>query len=1071
MWIVRLALRRPYTFVVAALLLVLISVGVIRRTPTDIFPEIDIPIISVVWSYGGLPAQQVERQVTQFSEYSLSGNVAGIRYIESQSLDGVSVIKLYMHEGSDVATAMAQVTAVSQTILRRMPPGMQPPTIVRYSASSVPILQLAFSSDAMTEAEVFDYVNQRVRSQLSIIRGTRFPLPMGGKFRQIVVDLDKDAMRAQGLSPSEVGQALLSQNLTLPTGGAKIGQIEYRVSMNSSPETVAALNDVPIRQREGRTVFVRDVAFVHDGFGVQTNIARLDGKRAVVLSVLKTGDTSTTELSQRVREMMPAIKAAAPPGLKIELLADQSTFVTRSINGLLTEGAIAATLTAVMILLFLGSWRSTFIVFVSIPLSVLIALLVMRAMGHTLNTMTLGGLALAVGILVDDATVEIENIHRNLAMGKPITRAILDGAQQIAVPAFVASLSIGLVFFSVFLLEGPARYLFLPLGLSVGLSVMASYLLSRTLTPTMVRYLLPAELAAHERGESGGLFGWVHRSFLAKFEAFRQLYGDLLAVALRRRGLLVAGFTVLVAGAAALVPQVGRDFFPQVDAGQLRLHVSAPPGTRIEETEVHFQRVEEAIRQLIPDSERELMLDQIGLPAGYSLAVTDSATVSSADGELLVRLKHGRERPTGYYVELLRRELPARFPELTFYFQPADIVTQILNFGLPSPISIMVTGPKIGESFALAQSVARRLRAAPGVADVRVHQILNAPRLHVDVDRTRAIEAGLSERDVASDLLISLGSGGQVAPSYWSDPKTGISYPVVVQVPERNISSLDDLTGVAISSSRGPQLIAELARIERLPTPVFLSHSDLQPTIEVRADVRLLDLGTVASSVEAIVREHRAKLQPGGDILVRGQLDSMRGGFVGLALGLGLAVFLVYGLMVINFQSWLDPFIILLALPGAGVGIVVGLLLVGTTFSIPSLMGAVMSVGVATANSTLMVTFANERRARGSTAVEAAFEAGMTRLRPVLMTALAMGMGMLPMALGHGEGGEQNAALARAALGGLSGATVATLFFVPVAFSLLRSRPRPRVIDPDLFEPGDDDDGEHPGEARLAPGE
>jgi multidrug efflux pump subunit AcrB len=1058
MWIVKLALRRPYTFVVAALLIVLLSVGVLRRTPTDIFPNVDIPVISVVWTYGGLPAQQMERQITQFSEYSLAGNVAGIRSMESQSFDGVSIIRLYLHDDVDVASATAQVTAISQTIIRRMPPGTMPPIIVRYSASSVPILQLAFFSEKMTEAEVFDHVNQRVRTQLSAIQGTRFPLPMGGRMRQTTVDLDPQALRAYGLSPGDVNQAILLQNLTLPTGSAKIGETEYRVSLNSSPETIAALNDVPIRLRSGRTIFVRDVGFVHDGYAVQTSIARQDGRRAVVLSVLKTGETSTTELSRRVRAMMPQLQASAPPDLRMELLADQSTFVTEAIHGLLTEGLIAALLTATMILLFLGSWRSTLIVFVSIPLSVLITLLIMRALGHTLNTMTLGGLALAVGILVDDATVEIENIHRNLALGKPLVRAILDGAQQIALPAFVASLSIGLVFFSLFLLAGPARYLFLPLGLAVGLSVMASYLLSRTIVPTLVRYLLPAEIAAHRaHAEAGsahrpGPFLRLHRGFERGFERLRDAYGEILGALLGHRTATVIAFFVLCSAAAWLVPRVGRDFFPRIDSGQIRLHVTAPPGTRIEETERHFERVESALRELIPASEREVILDQMGLPQGYSLAVTDTSNVSSADGEILLKLAPHREHDTDHYVRLIRRELPARFPELDFYFQPADIVTQILNFGLPSPLSIQVTGQRRDATEAAAQSIARELRKVPGAVDVRVHQVTNAPRLHLDVDRARASEVGLTQRDVASDVLITISSSGQVTPSYWTDPATGNSYPVVVQVPETEVSSLDAIGGITVMSQSGAQRVSDLATIDRRATAVLVSHSDLQPAFEVRADVSILDLGTVAARVQSLVDSYRGRLPPGSNIVVRGQIDSMSAGFSSLGLGLLLAVILVYALMVVNFQSWLDPFIILLALPGAGAGIVVGLLLTGTTFSIPSLMGAIMSVGVATANSTLLVSFAGELREAGHSAVEAALLAGRTRLRPVLMTALAMVIGMLPMALGRSEGGEQNAALARAVIGGLGGATPTTLLFVPVAFSVLRKSPRPTRHDPDLDE-------------------
>ncbi|MFO0660349.1 MAG: efflux RND transporter permease subunit [Polyangiaceae bacterium] len=845
-----------------------------------------------------------------------------------------------------------------------------------------------------------------------------------------------------------------TQNLTLPTGSAKLGETEYRVSLNSSPEAIEALNDVPIRLRDGRTILLRDIAHVHDGYAVQTSIARQDGKRAVVLSVLKTGEASTVEVAQRIRSMLPGIKAAAPPGLRMELLADQSTFVTRAIEGLLFEGLIAAALTATMILLFLGSWRSTVIVFVSIPLSVLIAVLAMRLLGQTINTMTLGGLALAVGILVDDATVEIENIHRNIGLGKPLTKAILDGAQQIAVPAFVASLSIGLVFFSVFLLEGPARYLFAPLGMAVGFSVMASYLLSRTIVPTLVKYLLPAEIAAHHAPRRG-LFTKLHDGFNAGFERFRGAYVVLLDMALAHRWVVVGVFALSVTAAALLSTRVGREFFPQVDGGQLRFHVTAPPGTRIEETERYFGEVERVIRETIPEHERELILDQIGMPQGYSLAVTDSSNVSTADGEILVRLAHHRSRPTREYIAELRKRLPREFPELSFYFQPADIVTQILNFGLPSPISITVTGVKRAETYRIAQGIEHDLRGVPGAVDVRIHQIVNAPGLRLEVDRVRASEVGLSQRDVASDVLLAVSSSGQVSPNYWTDPVSGNSYPVVVQIPEREIDSLEELLTLGVASPRGTQLLGDLVNIKRRATPVFTSHTDVQPTYEVRADVQNADLGSVAKNIDSIVANYTKQLPPGAAIEVRGQVKSMRSAFVSLALGLFLASFLVYGLMVVNFQSWLDPFIILLALPGAGMGIVFALFLTGTHVSVPSLMGAVMSIGVATANSTLLISFANEVREHGATAKQAALEAGRARLRPILMTALAMGIGMLPMSLGLGEGGEQNASLARAVLGGLSGATFATLFFVPIAFSFFRARERVREPDPYLDEPGD----------------
>ncbi|PZR07431.1 MAG: RND transporter [Archangium gephyra] len=1049
MWLVRLALSRPYTFVVLALLLVIGGVNVIRRTPTDLFPNVDIPVINAVWSYQGLSAQQMEQQITLFSEFSLAGNVSGIKKIESTSFDGVAVIRMELHEGEDVGAATAQVTAASQTILRRMPPGTQPPVIVRSSATSVPILQIAATSDTASEAEIFDFVNLRVRSAMSAVRGTRFPLPMGGKTRQIVVDVEPEQLKARGLSVNEVATAVAQQNLTLPTGSAKLGDTEFRVSTNASPEVIDSINELPIRLRDGSVLRVRDVAFAHDGFAPQTTIARYDGNRAVVLSVLKTGDASTIAVANDVKNMLPALQASAPPGLKLTLLADESQFVVRSIESLLMEGLIATLLTATMILVFLGSWRSTLIIFISIPLSILSTLVVMRAMGHTINTMVLGGLALAVGILVDDATVEIENIHRNLAMGKPLTRAILDGARQVAVPAFVAALSIALVFAAVFFLEGPAKYLFVPMGLAVGLSVLSSYLLSRTIVPTLVKYLI-----ANEQHGGDGWFARFHHGFEARFEKFRLGYVALLEKALAHRGLVLVLFGAAVAFAGALATRVGEDFFPRVDGGQLRLHVSAPAGTRLEETERHFARVEDAVRELVPPDELELLLAQIGLPSGYSLAVSDSTNTSSSDGELLVRFRPHRTKSTTEYQQLLREQLAERFPELSFYFAPGDIVTQVINFGLPSPISVQLTGQKRVDTLAAARKVVAQLQHVPGIVDVRLHQVLDAPRLHLDVDRQRAASVGLSLRDVANDVLLTVSSSAQVAPNFWTDPVTLNSYPVVVQTPEVRVDSVDALSGLGLSTPRGVQLLGDLATLERKTTPVFTSHVEVQPTYEVRADVAWLDLGSVAGAVEKIADDVRPTLPPGSKIFVRGQVDGMRQAFGGLFVGLALAVLLVYGLMVINFQSWLDPFVMLLALPGAAVGIVVALFLTGTTFSVSSLMGAVMSIGVATANSTLLVSFANEARLAGNlSAIEAALEAGRTRLRPVIMTAMAMVLGMAPMALNHGEGGEQNAALARAVIGGLFGATTATLFLVPVMYSVLKRKVTVTEIDPDLAAP------------------
>ncbi|HSC87728.1 MAG TPA: efflux RND transporter permease subunit, partial [Polyangiaceae bacterium] len=845
------------------------------------------------------------------------------------------------------------------------------------------------------------------------------------------------------------------------TGNAKIGEREYRVSLNSSPDLVSALNDIPVPRRGAAPLYLRDVANVHDGFAVRTNLARQDGRRSVVLSVLKTGDASTTEVAERIRELMPTIIASAPPGLEVNVLADQSRFVESAIDSLLHESTIAAALTALMILLFLGSWRSTLIVAISIPLSVLVALIVMHWMGYTLNAMTLGGLALAVGILVDDATVEIENIHRNLAMGKPLTRAILDGAQQIAVPAFVASSCISIVFVSVVFLEGPARALFVPMGVAVALSVMASYLLSRTIIPTLVQFLLKKEALEHtvehhatEHGRRARglfwLFGAVHDAFNRAFARLQRGYEAGLDWVLTHARPTLALVLATGALAAVLVPFVGRDFFPAVSADQIRLHVVAPTGLRIEETERVFGRVEDALRRLIPEAERSSILDQIGMPSGYNLAISDSANVGASDGEILVTLTERRSKSSTDYIPELRRALRDEFPDLGFYFQPADIVTQILNFGLPSPIEIQVAGAKKDVIYQTAREIESELARVVGAVDVRLFQVQNAPRLHYEVDRTRAAELGLTQRDVANNLLLTVSSSTQVSPGFWIDPNTGNNYPVSVRVPESRVNSLDDLRTLSLPTPSGPQLLDNIATASLKRTPLFVTHTDIQPTFSVRADVQHADLGTVARELESIMARHREHLPPGSTIQLRGQVDSMYSAFTRLGIGIAAAALLVYCLMVVNFQSWLHPFIIVMALPGAMIGIVLSLFVTQTTFSIPSLMGAIMSVGVATANSILVVSFARERRDAGLSAFQAAREAGRVRLRPVLMTALAMVIGMFPLALGHGAGSEQNAALARAVIGGLCGATLATLFLVPLVYSRLTAREVRREPDPEL---------------------
>jgi multidrug efflux pump subunit AcrB len=1064
MWIVRLALRRPYTFIVMGVVIVLLGVFAIATTPTDIFPEIDIPVVSVIWNYGGLSTEEMASRITTYSEYTISSVVSDVRTIESQTYPGVSVIKIYFQPNVNVQAALAQVTAVSQTILRVMPPGAVPPFILQYNASSVPIIQLALSGKTLSEAELYDYGIYRIRQQIAPIQGITLPLPYGGKPRQVMVDLDPEALLAKTISAADVSAAVNLQNLTLPSGSVKLGPREYRVSLNSSPDVLAALNDLPVKHVNGAMVYVRDVAHVRDGFAVQTNLVRLDGRRSALLTVIKKGGASTLTIVTQLKELLPTIRAAAPAGLEVKELFDQSLFVRAAITGVLTEGAIAAGLTGLMILLFLGSWRSTLIVIVSIPLSILASLAILSALGETLNVMTLGGLALAVGILVDDATVEIENIHRNLGLGKRLLQAILDGAAQIATPAFVSTLSISIVFVPVVFLVGPAKYLFMPLGMAVVFAMLASYLLSRTIIPTLVRYLLASEV--HDHADGGptalGVFGRIHATFNRCFEALRVAYVRALEAALAWRARVFGAFALIVASGLALLPFVGRDFFPTVDTGQFRLHVRAPVGTRIEETEQVFADVEAAIRRLIPRDEVQLVLDNIGQPQPVNLGFTDSVTIGPSDGEILVALNPERHQPTARWMKTLRETLPREFPGVTFFFQPADIVSQILNFGLPAPIDVQVTGYNQKATHEIALDVASRMARIPGAADVHLHQVINTPALLVNVDRSRAAELGLTQRDVANNVLVSLSSSAVVAPNYWSDPRTGITYPVVVQTPQNRIDSVNTLMNTSVTQGTvGQQLLSNLATLERRETPAVISHSNVQPVFDIYANVQDRDLGSVAAAVQRIAAELRPKLPPGHTIAVRGQVESMNSAFVRLGLGLIFAVVLVYLLMVVNFQSWLDPFIIITALPGGFCGIVWMLFVTQTTFSVPALMGAIMSVGVATANSILMVSFANGQMLEGADSRRAALAAGATRLRPVLMTALAMIIGMLPMSLGLGEGGEQNAPLGRAVIGGLSVATFATLFLVPVVYSLLRRRP-PR--EDFLGEPGADD---RPAASRI----
>ena len=1059
MWIVSLALRRPYTFTVMALVILILGVLSAWRMPKDIFPSVDIPVVNVVWTYGGLAPSEMEGQITTFSEYAISNNTSNLQRIESQTLPGLALIKIYFQPGTNIDGAIAQVTAVSQTILRRMPPGTQPPLIVRYNASSVPILQLSLSSETRTEAQVTDYAQFGVRNQVVTVPGAVLPLPFGGKPRQIMVDLDPEALAAHGLSAQDVNAAISLQNLTLPSGTLKVGESDFTVTLNSSPQAIAAIADVPVKRVEGKTIFVRDVASVRDGFGVQNNIVRRDGQRGALQTILKNGDASTLSVVDRLKALLPTLRAAAPPGVRIDTLFDQSIFVEAAISNVLHEAVIAGALTAFMILLFLGSWRSTVVVATSIPLSILVSVLALDALGLTLNVMTLGGLALAVGILVDDATVEVENIHRNLAMGKPLRRAILDGARQIAVPAFVATTAICIVFVSVVFLEGPPRYLFVPFALAVVFAVFASYLLSRTLVPVMIEYFLSAELA--HRGEPRGmarLFARVHTSFERAFARFTDSYTGILAWSLRHRVavLIVMGGTVVLGG--LLVPYVGRDFFPSVDAGQIRLHVRAPSNLRLEETERLFTRVEQEIRATIPADEVDQILDNFGRFEGINMAFRDTANLGPFDGEVLVSLHAGHAGATDDYVKALRQRLPAAMPGVTFYFQPADIVTQILNFGLPAPIDVQVTGPNRDACYQAAKRIEKKLADVPGIVDQHVHQVVDAPRLHFEVDRARALERGLGQRDVANNVLVTLSGTAQVQPAYWVDPATSRNYLVTTQTPQTTMNSVEDLETMPISTAGGDTvLLGDLATLSRKSTPVNITHANVQPCFDVYASVQGVDLGSVEAPLRAIVAEELATLPPGSRVELRGQLDSMRSAFARLLIGILFAGALVYFLMVVNFQSWLDPFIIVTALPGALAGIALVLFATHTTFNVPSLMGTIMCIGVATSNSILVITFANQRRLLGDDATMAALAAGRTRLRPVIMTALAMIVGMLPMSLGLGEGGEQNAPLGRAVIGGLVLATATTLVFVPVVYTLLR-RTAPKYLgdesDSDRTEAG-----------------
>jgi multidrug efflux pump subunit AcrB len=1143
MWIVKLALRRPYTLAVLALLILLAGVGSILTMPTDVFPTIDLPVVTVIWAYGGIPASDMENRFVTQSERAYTTSVSDIEHIESQSVSGIGVVKIFFQPGANVAQGIAQVAATSQTILRVLPPGTQPPYILRYDASDVPVVQAAISSDTLSEQQLFDYGQNFVRTQLATVQGAQIPLPYGGRSRIINVDINPDTLTAHGLSPYDISNAVAAQNLILPSGDVKVGDRDYTVTTNSSPATIEELNDLPIKTINGSVLKVRDVAQVRDGAAVQTNIVNQDGKRSVLLTIQKSGKASTLDVVGRVKAALPLIRATLPPELKVNLIADQSVFVRASVQSVVREAAIAACLTALMILLFLGSLRSTAIVAVSIPLSILASIAVLHALGETLNTTTLGGLALAVGILVDDTTVTIENINRYLGQGLPLRKAILVGSAEIALPALVSTLSICIVFLPMAFLSGVARYLFLPLAEAVIFAMLASYLLSRTVTPTFAAFLLPKEVPlfrqegreeherqgegeptsgkngsskngqgngargkhgrdgiAHMSGQSNGShngngscnghgrddsddasekaadkqrdgFLWkTHTKFNGWFERRRDGYRGALTWVLGHRLAVSLLFLAFCAVSFCLYPFIGRDFFPAVDAGQIRLHVRVPPSTRLEETLHIFSQVEAKIRQTIPAAETGLILDNIGEPIFVNLAYSSTGNVGESDGEILVTLKpkHGA---TEGYVQALRRALPAAFPDDTFYFQPADIVSQILNFGLPAPIDVQVAGPARNKDkdLDLARQIQKKVAAVPGVADAHLQQIIDAPALRVDVDRTRASQLGLTQRDVASSLLVSLAGTGTAAPSYFLNPDNGVVYNISVQTPQYALDTPDSLlrTPLTVAGQTQPVPLAlyDVATIAHDTSPLVSSQYNIQSVYDVYASTQNRDLGGVAGDIDHALKDVKKHLPRGSTVTVRGQVQSMNTSFTGLSLGLIGAVVLVYLLLAVNFQSWLDPLVVVSGAPGALAGILWMLFTTQTTLSVPSLTGAIMTIGVSTANSVLVVTFANERRAEGMSAVDAVVAAGYTRLRPVLMTALAMILGMIPMALALGEGGEQNAPLGRAVIGGLLVATLTTLFIVPISYTVLRARqPAPEPDDEDE----DDAPKAHPAKRRHA---
>ena len=1040
MWIVRIALNRPYTFIVLALLILLASPVAILRTPTDIFPNINIPVIAVAWQFTGLNPQEMEGRFTTGFERILTTTVDNIEHIESTTLNGQSIIKIFLQPNASLDTANAQITAVSQVALRQLPAGAQPPLILNFSASSVPIIQLALSGEGLSEQQLNDLGLNFLRTQLVTVPGASIPYPYGGKQSQVMIDLNPALLQSKGLSATDVVNAVSQQNLVLPSGTAKIGQFEYDVDLNAAPRTVQELNDLPIKVIGNSTVYLRDVAHVREGFAPQTNVVRHDGLRGVLVTVLKAGSASTLDVVKGIRELLPRVAATLPPQLQIQPLADQSIFVRAAVSGVIREAIIAACLTGLMILIFLGNWRSTLIIAVSIPLSILTSVIVLSFLGETINIMTLGGLALAVGILVDDATVTIENIERHLEDGGELNEAILQGAAQIAVPAFVSTLCICIVFLPMFFLSGVARYLFVPLAEAVVFAMIASYILSRTLVPTLAMYLL--RVKDHRGVASRNPFTAFQRGFEQGFERLRRNYQRLLTILVERRSIFVPIFLLFCLLAWVLTPWLGENFFPDTDSGQFILHMRAKTGTRIEETARLTDLVENSIRRVIPAQEVDSILDNIGLPySSINYIHSTSGVIGASDTDILVSLKENH-RPTAEYVRALRQELAGEFSGNTFYFLPADIVTQILNFGLPAPIDIQIEGADIESNRQVADKILDEIRRVPGIADARIQQNFDYPKFHIDVDRTKAAGGGFTQRDVATSLLVSLSGSLQTTPSFFLNWQNGVNYNLATQTPQYRIQSLQDLQSMPITSAnmKRPEILADVASITRSNEMAVFNHYNIRRVVDVYASVQDRDLGAVGREITRIVDANQKLLPRGSFIRIRGQLDTMRTSYIGLLAGLGFAIVLIYLLIVVNFQSWLDPFIIITALPAALAGIIICLFVTHTTLSVPALMGAIMCMGVATANSILVVSFAKERLHEHSDALKAAIEAGVTRFRPVLMTALAMIIGMIPMALGLGEGGEQNAPLGRAVIGGLLCATVATLIFVPAVFSIFHGK-------------------------------